>query len=166
VRLARYAADGHTSGAKVYRRTETSGWQPLASVATDGTGMLAYEDVQVSAGARYGYRLGVPDAGQEVFLGETWVDVPRLAAFALAGLRPNPAVRDLAVAFSLPDASPAPLEVLDIAGRTMFERQVGALSAGNHVVNLAGARALPAGVYLLRLTQGGRTLTARGVIIR
>ena len=166
VRLAWYAADGHTSGAKIYRRTMASDWQLIASVSADGSGMLAYEDVQVSAGARYGYRLGVGPAGQGVFLGETWVDVPREVALALAGLRPNPAVRDLAVAFSLPDASPARLEVLDIAGRMLFERQVGALGAGSHVVNVAQARALPAGIYLLRLTQGGRSLTARGVVIQ
>ena len=166
VRLTWFAADGQTNDARVYRRTAASDWQPIATVSTDGTGMLAYEDVQVSAGTRYGYRLGVGSDGQEVFLGETWVDVPRLAAFALAGLRPNPAVRDLAVAFSLPDASPARLEVLDIAGRTMFERQVGTLGAGSHLVNVAEGRALPTGIYLIRLTRGGRSLTARGAVIR
>ena len=166
VRLAWYAADGHTSDARVYRRTVASDWQAIAAVSADGTGMLAYDDVQVSAGARYGYRLGVGPVGQEMFLGETWVDVPRVAALALAGVQPNPAVRDLAVAFSLPDASPARLEVLDIAGRTMFERQVGALGPGSHVVNVAAARTLPAGIYLIRLTQGGRSLTARGAVIR
>jgi hypothetical protein len=166
VRLTWYAADGHTGTARVYRRTAASDWQALASISADGTGMLAYEDVQVSAGTRYGYRLGVGPAGQEVFLGETWVDVPRVAAFALAGLRPNPAVRNLSVAFSLPDASPARLEVLDIAGRMLLERQVGTLGAGSHVVELSQARALPAGIYLVRLTQGGRSLTTRGVVIR
>ena len=166
VRLTWFAADGRTGAARVYRRTAGSDWQAIASVSADGTGMLAYEDVQVMAGTRYGYRLGVFDAGQELFMGEAWVDVPLAAALALAGLRPNPAVRDLAVAFSLLDASPARLEVLDITGRMVLERQVGALGPGSHVVSLAQGRPLPAGIYLLRLTQGGRSLTARGAVIR
>jgi trimeric autotransporter adhesin len=164
--LSWFAADGHTLAAKVYRRTAASDWQAIGSISADGTGTLAYEDARIIAGTRYGYRLGVGTGVQESFLGEAWVDVPLVTTFALTGLRPNPAVRELAVAFSLPDASPARLEMLEITGRMVFERQVGSLGAGSHVVNLARDRALPAGVYLLRLTRGGHSLTARGVVIR
>ena len=86
--------------------------------------------------------------------------------FTLAGLHPNPARKDLTIAFSLPNASPARLEVLDIAGRRIVAREVGEVGPGNHVLNLADDRPLAPGVYLLRLTQGGRFLTARAVIVR
>jgi hypothetical protein len=38
--------------------------------------------------------------------------------------------------------------------------------AGNHVVTLGNARTLAPGVYLTRLLQGKRSLTARAVIVR
>jgi hypothetical protein len=164
VRLT-WTAAGGTPVVELYRRAMAGDWQPIASLSPDGTGMLTYEDTQVAAGMRYGYRLGVPAGGQEVFLGETWVDVPG-ATLALAGLRPNPAEHELVVNFSLPDASPARLEVLDVSGRRICEREVGAFGAGSHVVDLAQDRPLPAGIYLIRLTHGGRSLTARGVVIR
>jgi hypothetical protein len=166
VRLTWYATAGGTRVARIDRRTIDSDWRAIASITADGTGRLAYEDREVSAGTRYGYRLAVGLPGQEQFSGETWVDVPRVAALALTGLRPNPAARDLRVAFSLPDASPARLEMLDVAGRIVLARQVGGLGAGNHVVDLPEGRALPAGIYVLRLTQSGRSLLARGTIIR
>jgi hypothetical protein len=131
----------------------------------DGTGRMAYEDTQVIAGARYGYRLGVWEAGEEVFLGETWVDVPVTSELELAGFRPNPAGKELRVAFALADASPARLELFDVAGREVAEREVGTLGAGRHVLTLGHEWKLAAGVYLLRLSQSTRSLTARVVVV-
>jgi hypothetical protein len=164
VRLSWLAADRVTS-ATLYRRTAASGWESIAALSANGEGVLAYDDTQIRAGTRYGYRLGLVSGGQELFLGETWVDVPALA-LALSGLMPNPTLRGLTVAFALPDALPARLTVLDVAGRTVAGLEVGSLGAGAHTVDLAGGRALPPGMYLIRLTQGARTLTARGVVIR
>jgi hypothetical protein len=93
------------------------------------------------------------------------VEVPLTPQFALRGVYPNPAVGDVAVAFSLPDASPARLEVFDVAGRRVAARDVGSLGGGSHTVRLAANRALGPGVYLLRLTRGGRSLTTRAVIV-
>jgi hypothetical protein len=120
----------------------------------------------VIAGTRYGYRLGVMDAGHEEFLGEAWVDVPATSGLALAGFRSNPAWGDLSVSFSLPDASPARLELFDVGGRRIAAREVGTLGAGSHVVTFGDERTLAPGIYLLRLVQGTRSLTARGVILR
>ena len=107
----------------------------------------------------------VMEAGQEVFLGETWVDVPLAADLALA-LRSNPSPRELAVAINLPDASPARLELFDIAGRRLASREVGALGAGSHVVTLGDGRAFAPGTYIVRLSHGARALTTRGVFLR
>jgi len=141
-------------------------WDALGRIWADGTGRLVYQDTQVIAGTRYGYRLGVMEAGQEVFLGETWMDVPVTPELALAGFRLNPARQDLSIAFSLPDASPARLELLDVSGRRIAAREVGTLGSGSHVVTLGDERRLVPGTYLLRLSRGTRTLTARGVLLR
>ncbi len=89
--------------------------------------------------------------------------VPALA-MALEGLRPNPAVRELVASFTLPSGSPARLQLLDVTGRVWLAQDVGNLGTGSHLVRLDGS--VPAGIYWLRLTQGGRSLLARGAVVR
>jgi PKD repeat protein len=85
--------------------------------------------------------------------------------FALRGIQPNPAYGAFGVAFSLRDASPAWIELIDLGGRRVVEREVGSFGAGPHVVRLDGSR-LPAGLYFVRLTQSGRSLITRATILR
>jgi len=89
--------------------------------------------------------------------------VPPAPAFALLGARPNPAVRDLGLVFSLLDDSPARLDVFDLAGRRVVGRDVGAMGPGRH--ELAMGRLAP-GVYVVRLTQGTMMATRRAAVIR
>jgi hypothetical protein len=164
VELTWFASD--VPSATVYRSTVRDNWEAIGQISADGTGRLVYLDAQVIAGTRYGYRLGVIEAGQEVFLGEAWVDVPVTPNLALAGFRSNPTREALTVAFSLPDASPARLQLFDVGGRRIWGREVGMLGAGSHLVTLGDGRTLAPGVYLLRLSQGSRSLTARAVVLQ
>jgi hypothetical protein len=157
-------SNGTVDRAVVDRRTNTSDWSRVGTVTADGRGMIGYLDTNVIAGARYGYRLGVVTGGVETWLGEVWVDVPRAATFALAGARPNPAIAGLNVAFSLPDAAPARIELFDLLGRRVLRRDVGGLGLGNHLVDLATGRKPEPGVYLLRLTRGSQS-ASRQVIV-
>jgi hypothetical protein len=72
----------------------------------------------------------------------------------------------LHVAFSLPQAAPASLEVLDVTGRRLIQRDVSSLGAGSHVLTLADAGALKPGIYWLRLRQSNREVLARGAVMR
>jgi hypothetical protein len=139
-------------------------WQPVASVTSDGVGRMAFEDRDVEPGHRYGYRLTLSDEGAEVHAGEVWVDVPSNTRFALRGAWPNPAVAGLQVAFSLADAGPVRLELYDVGGRLVLGRTT-TFAAGNHVTSLGGED-LAAGVYLVRLTHGGQSLTSRATVMR
>ncbi len=151
--------------AAVYRSTAGGTWMRVATIAPDGRGRVAYEDAATEPGMRYGYRLGVMQAGAEVFAGETWVEVAR-AVLALEGARPNPSPeRALNAAFTLADGSPARLDALDLAGRRVGGAEVGSLGAGRHVVTLARPGALPPGLYWLRLTQAGRQLRRHAVVL-
>lgn len=165
VELDWFAADGAGLSATAYRRTDHSDWITLGSVSADGSGHMRYEDRAVSPGTRYGYRLGYLEQGREQFTSESWVAVPVLK-LALEGLRPNPAGRELAASFTLPSGAPARLQMLDVTGRVWLAREVGSLGAGNHLVHLTEGASVPAGIYWLRLTQGGRSLLARGVVVR
>jgi hypothetical protein len=138
----------------------------LGQVQPDPAGRVTFEDDAVSPGARYGYRLAFAGASGPAYAGEVWVDVPTRAALALLGPRPNPASEGLTVAFSLFDDAPATLELFDPLGRCLERRQVGALGAGNHTLQLDAAGRLAPGLYLVRLTRGPRTLTARAAVIR
>ena len=97
--------------------------------------------------------LGVPTGGH--------------VAFALYGAQPNPARDRLSVSLALPSAAPARLELLDLNGRRVLSRDVGALGAGYHVVPLdRDVAKLPAGVYALRLSQAGRVVNQKVSILR
>jgi hypothetical protein len=86
-------------------------------------------------------------------------------ALSLAGARPNPARGPLHVHFALPDGAPAALELLDVSGRRVTARDVGTLGAGRHAIHLGEGEAIRPGVYWLRLTHAGRSLTSKAVVI-
>ena len=153
------------SNVNVYRSEGGSSWSLLASVTPDGNHRVSYTDASVIRGRTYGYRLGFPQSGGEQFAGETFVDVPMSAEFALRGARPNPSIGSMSFAFSLADDSPATLELVDLVGRRVFTRQVGSLGTGFHIVPLNNAN-LPIGIYAIKLTQHGRTLSSKVTMIK
>ncbi len=148
--------------ATVYRRSGDEPWTPLGTTASDASGVIAWHDRDALAGARYGYRLGVARAGGETAMGEVWVDVPVTLSLSIEGTRPNPIHGEFAVAFALPASTPATLEVFDPAGRLVRRIPLAGLSPGRHVQRL-GALPRP-GLFFLRLTQAGRSVTARAVV--
>jgi hypothetical protein len=164
VTLAWNAAAGAGWQASVERHELGGAWRALATVTTDAAGTLAYQDAAVSPGTRYGYRLSRDGAA---LTPETWVEVPAGAAFTLDGFRPNPArAGALVVGVRLPDAAPATLEVLDLAGRRRARLDVGSLGAGAHVIALEPEAGLAPGLYWLRLARAGETRVTRGAIVR
>jgi hypothetical protein len=166
VRLEWVLEDASGPAVTVYRRTDQSAWQAVAAVTPDGSGRLVFVDRAVTGETRYGYRLGLTVSGIGSFAGETWVDVPGAPALVLHGLRPNPASGVLRVSFALPGARPAMLELFDISGRRLISQEVGSLGAGSHVVSLASSQSLAAGTYIVRLSQGGRSITVRAAVMR
>ena len=166
VRLAWHVGGAGSFQATVERRGERNDWQPLGVVAADGTGRIEYEDRSITPGERYAYRLAYDDDGTARYTTEAWIEVPRALTLALEGLRPNPAVAGLNVSFMLPAATSATLALLDVGGRRVIEREVGALGVGRHLLLLADGRQLAPGMYWLRLSQAGETRLARGVVVR
>ena len=132
-----------------------------ASLTANAGGEIGFDDAAVVPGRRYRYALSLDGGARR--LGETAVDIPFAPAFALAGAYPNPAVRDLSLAFSLLDASPARLDVFDLAGRRVAGRDVGAMGAGRHLLPLG--RFAP-GLYVVRLSQGAHSATIRAAVVR
>ena len=94
------------------------------------------------------------------------VDPPNGRDLSLEGVRPNPSDGSgVEVHFSLATGVAARLELLDVAGRRWALQNLGAPGTGPHVVRLAPRDRLPAGVYLVKLTQGGHVRVARVAVL-
>jgi hypothetical protein len=148
----------------VQRRTAESEWTLLGEPQNMGNGLLTYVDSGVPSG-RYAYRLGGRDGTEEVFSEATWVTVPSGSVLSLAGFQPNPSRGGAVVSFSLASAESATLEVVDVRGRVVLQRDVGSLGPGSHTVEIGAEAGLRPGVYWVRLKQGAETLTKRGVVL-
>jgi hypothetical protein len=149
----------------VERRADGGHFIELAVVTPDGSGDIDFADDTAVPGVRYAYRLTSTRDGHVVHGEEAWVSVP-LRVLALAGATPNPAGPELRLSFTLPDDSPARLDVVDVAGRIVFGHEVGTLGAGEHVVDAGRDRRLSPGLYLVRLTRGSQSLLRRAIVVR
>ncbi|MGH7741443.1 MAG: Kelch repeat-containing protein, partial [Candidatus Eiseniibacteriota bacterium] len=72
IRLSWIASGEPSLNATLYRATPGSNWARIATLTATGGGLLQYEDRAVTQGGLYGYRLGIMDAGVEVFVCEVW----------------------------------------------------------------------------------------------
>jgi plastocyanin len=78
---------------------------------------------------------------------------------------PNPAREQTAIRFTLAAGADVRLAVYDALGREVAVLVEGPLAAGAHTAPL-DARALPAGVYVYRLTAGGQAAAGRLTVVR
>lgn len=144
------------------RRTGDTEWLPVAAVPDGGRVV----DATVSAGTRYGYRVRVGAGDSEALSEELWVEVPAQVSFGLEGARPNPIAGSFRVTFMLPRAAPATLSLHDIQGRAVQSREVGGMGIGRHTVEWASGEPLANGIYLLRLTQEGRSVATQVAVLK
>jgi hypothetical protein len=159
--------------AAVYRRDAGGLWTALAEATVDASGRVVHDDETVAAGHSYDYMMVVGSERGETFGGATTVLVPGVLGvdpvatdFAIQRVAPNPTTDRLTVSLALPSSQPATLDLVDVAGRSVLSRDLGALGAGTHQVDLSIGRGhAPAGLYFLRLTQAGRTAMTRVVAL-
>lgn len=144
---------------EVERSATATGWQPVARVAASNraTGQrYTATDPRPLSGQAY-YRLAMHDADGSVKY--SGVEVVAPAGAPLVTAYPNPAREELRVVLASP-AQPATLSLLDGRGQVVRHLPV---TASNGPLRLPTA-GLPAGLYLLRVQQGGQTSTTRVVL--
>jgi hypothetical protein len=155
VRLVWQSPDRNLS-VTVQRRATGEDWLARGEGSPDGAGHMTFEDREVVSGAQYDYRLRIVEPGGERFYGETSIRIPLRSGLSLQRMSPNPSGGDPLVSFALGSSQPAALELFDVLGRRVLTREVGSLGAGAHIVRLMGTGSiLPAGRYVLRLSQSG-----------
>lgn len=165
VRVEWTSANALSAHWTTYRRTVTSDWVSLGAPRTMGDRTLVFEDTEVTAGESYAYRVGSPgESGVEHFSEEVWVQVPVTVSLSLEGARPNPATRDLRVAFTLSLGGEGRLDLVDVRGRILRSVDLTGFDAGRHLVPLGRGTNLAPGTYFVRLTQKDQVMT-RPVVI-
>jgi hypothetical protein len=131
-----------------------------------------------AAGAAFYYKLCAVDvhgnvSGFSTLLPSGTVDVPGAAlprAVFLAPPAPNPARGATTLRFGLPRAARVELALYDQQGRRVRALLGGTQPAGERAIVWDGSgdsgRALPAGLYFVRLATEGRTFVSRLAVIR
>jgi len=151
--------------ATVERRGVEDVWAPLVTRTADGVGRIELDDDSVVPGTRYGYRLEWTNGASRIDAGEVWIVVPVSTAFRVLGVAPNPSPGPWRLSLALPLGGETAIDLFDVRGRRVAEAKRLWLPAGSHDVSF-GSRALPAGVYLARVTFGGVRLWTRVVAMR
>jgi hypothetical protein len=104
------------------------------------------------------------DAPRQEFQVRPELGKSRTLELALEGFRSNPAHGAIQIAFTLSGTSPARLELYSASGKRVFTQEVSSLGAGSHVISL-GRPGFSAGVYWLRVSQAGQSITKQSVIL-
>jgi len=91
---------------------------------------------------------------------------PTVATLALSGFRPNPLrlSETARVAFRLASSEPATLTLYDVRGRALARQGIDRPQPGPQILALTGAQLAP-GVVWMRLEQGGKVATGRGIVL-
>ena len=92
--------------------------------------------------------------------------VGETATLRFEGIHPSPARGAFTVDFSLKGEGPASLEVVDISGRRVLRQDLGGLGAGRHSLRSAEWAPLASGVYVVRLSEAGRSLSRTISVVR
>jgi hypothetical protein len=144
----------------------TSSGTYVTQWGSSGTGNGQFSGTRVAVDGSGNFYVADHGNDRIQVFGYAGADVPGEASltFALDPVRPNPSRGGaLTVRFSLPTAAPARLELLDVAGRRIASREV---DSGQHTLDLGVGQHLAPGLYLVRLTQGVNTRTARVAVLR
>ncbi len=161
VSLEWFAADDEGLALTVERTERESDWRNIGSVFATGTGRVLYEDRDVRAGTRYGYRLR--DANHA--FAETWVAVPQAATLAIRSARASGPGR-VRIAFTAAQGLQAECALFDLSGRRLGRARVVANSDELQSVEVTSQHTLAPGLYLVRLVAGSQTAQHRLMITR
>lgn len=158
VRVVWQVPDDPGIGWRVERAERPGAWLAAGLPQVMGADRLEYRDAAVQPGARYGYRLVASGPEGEQPFGEAWVSIPAVE-LALSRMILG-ADRWLRFDVRVPAAGAATVEAFDPAGRRLGRTRLDPASPGivSGALQLNGGRA---GLYLVRLTQGARSVTRR-----
>ncbi|MBR9921024.1 MAG: T9SS type A sorting domain-containing protein [Bacteroidetes bacterium] len=93
----------------------------------------------------------------------TFSGTDELAAYGSLELFPNPATDEVILSFEAETAYPAEVQVLDVMGRVLIQRQIDMLQSGENQIRLAVDH-LPAGIYETRFIIEGKQAVRKLIV--
>jgi hypothetical protein len=160
---------GSTWGATVrsHRSTGDGTWEPLPDPALDDSLHLVLEDRDAPRGRDVEYRLSVETAGGQFFLAPVRVMIPRdPTQLVLERAWTAPGRDAIQIAFALPPGPPARVQIFDLMGRQVGDASLGEFRPGYHSHRVLFRGRAVSGIYFVRLSQGGRTVSRRLSFLR
>lgn len=160
-----WSAAGGPAQVQVSRRFPDGAWARVGNAIRGGDGVLRFTDAEVEAGVTAEYRLAWPLAGGEIPVGETslTVGVPVTSGLQLRG---NPARASIAMELDLPLAGTVRVQLVDLAGRVVSERQFDVATPGRQPFEFLPESAIRPGLYFVRVTSPAGTATGRITFLR
>jgi len=136
-------------------------------VSTTGSVVMSGSSPSNVALAQYTVELRPAAGTAPLYLAEEYGAPSReVSRFSLRSVLPNPASSDrVVVRFSLINGPKADLDLFDLTGRRVHHEAVGWMGPGEHEATLRMDR-LPAGVYLMRLSQGDQATVLKTTLLR
>jgi hypothetical protein len=149
-----------------YRRIGSEEWATIGAPEILGRGVLILKDSNVVPGGTYQYRLGAIDntTGEQSFSEIVTVTVPVATTFALEGAVPNPAGRNLRVAYTLGGVSKASIALYNVAGRALKTVDLTGSGVGRKTIDMGDGLSLAPGTYFVRLVQGDKVATSPVIV--
>jgi hypothetical protein len=149
-----------------YRRVGMEEWAAIGAPEVLGRGTLILKDSNVVPGGTYEYRLGAVDnnTGEVSYSEVVRVTVPVSSTFALEGAVPNPAGKNLRVAYTLGGVASARIALYNVAGRMLKSVDLAGKGVGRHTIDLGDGMSLAAGTYFVKLQMGDKTLVKPVVV--
>lgn len=154
-------------GFRIYRSGSSGGFLQIGDLPVDAT---SYRDASVTPGANYRYMITAVGAdGDEMVSPIVAVNVAS-AALVLHANRPNPFNPATTIAFTLPRAMDARIEIFDVAGHLVTTLQARGATAGHNELQWDGTNAngepVSSGTYLYRLKVGNQVLTRKMTLLK
>lgn len=141
----------------VYFQVEIPSWPGEPPTEVLHFTVFSHNDPSVTASGTANLTVSVTDVDDPL------VNLP--GSFELYQNYPNPFNPATTIAFNLASLSNVNLQIYDITGRVVEERNLGSLSAGNHEVDF-NADGLASGVYLYRLATETTSQTKKMILVK
>ncbi|OPL18801.1 MAG: hypothetical protein AVO35_12860 [Candidatus Aegiribacteria sp. MLS_C] len=147
-----------------------------------GSGMTCYEEGTTNASGQATINVTIPASGEIhigafkhdyryaivnilIGTGTAGAETP-VPVLSLGRVSPNPVAENASLGFSVPSSGRVDISVYDVSGRIVENIFDDAVEAGSHSLTWAPGENISNGVYFIRLTTEGGTLTRQAMIIR
>ena len=174
IHLGWYVPVSPGTSVTVERRTVETAWSAVTETVLPPDHVIRFDDTDVAAGERYGYRLVIWGGPVQDYTAETWIQAAPAqetpTSLRLLPARPNPSSASFQIRHYVPKHGSFRLSVLDARGRLVRVLSRREFLPGWYESTWNGrdsaGRDAASGTYFLRIEGGGAAETRKLVLMR